>query len=90
MNGAIQNFLSISLPIMFTLVGTIGVASWSQNKRFDDLRSDMNRRFEDVTTCLVRIEQKLYNEKNGSSEWKSGLRWSATKLHHDRGASAVR
>ena len=70
MNGAIQNFLSISLPIMFTLVGTIWVASWSQNKRFDDLRSDlhsrfdnvnkrfddMNRRFDDVTTRLVRIE----------------------------------
>jgi len=70
MNGAIQNFLSISLPIMFTLVGTIWVASWPQNKRFDDLRSDMNRRFddmnrrfEDVTTRLVRIEQKLDNHE---------------------------
>jgi hypothetical protein len=63
MNGAIQNFLSISLPIMFTLVGTIWVASWPQNKRFDYLRSDMNRRFEDVTTRLVRIEHKLDNHE---------------------------
>ncbi len=38
----------MALPIMVTLVATIWLASWSQNKRFDDL----NRRFDDLSTGL--------------------------------------
>jgi 23S rRNA C2498 (ribose-2'-O)-methylase RlmM len=48
---------------MVTLVATIWIASWSQNKRFDDLRSDMNRRFEEVIGRLARIEAKLDNHE---------------------------
>jgi len=51
---------------MVTLVVTIWIASWSQNKRFDDLRSEMNTRFAEVNrridkilTRLDRIEHKL-------------------------------
>src|SRR5580658_3709635 len=49
MNSAmLQQFLSVALPIMVTLVATIWIAQWSQNKRFDDLKGDINRRFGDL------------------------------------------
>jgi hypothetical protein len=61
-----QPFFQVTLPLMFTFVGAIWVASWAQNKRFDDLRADINRRFEevgrrfdDVIARLTRIEAKL-------------------------------
>jgi hypothetical protein len=59
MNTVLPQFLSVSLPIMVTLVATIWIASWAQNKRFDDLRGDMNRRFDEVNGRLERIERKL-------------------------------
>jgi hypothetical protein len=62
MNPAmLQQFLSVALPIMVTLVATIWIAQWSQNKRFDDLnrrfddlKSDMNRRFDDLKADVDR------------------------------------
>jgi hypothetical protein len=48
MNPAVQQFVSVALPIMVTLVATIWIAQWSQNKRFDDL----NRRFDDLKTDI--------------------------------------
>ena len=74
MNPGLQAFLTVALPIMVTLVATVWTASWSQNKRFDDLRNDinrrldelrgeMNRRFEEVTSRLDRIERKLDNHE---------------------------
>jgi hypothetical protein len=74
MNSVLPQFLSVSLPIMVTLVATIWIASWWQNKRFDDLRgdinarfesfrSDMNRRFDEVNIRLDRIERKLDNHE---------------------------
>jgi tetrahydromethanopterin S-methyltransferase subunit G len=76
-NPALQPFVSVALPIMVTLVATIWLASWSQNKRFDDigkrfddLRSDMaarfaevNRRIDEVVSRLDRIERKLDNHE---------------------------
>lgn len=72
MNPAIlrQPFFQVALPIMVMLVATVWIAQWSQNKRFDDLRSDMGRRFDslksdmivrfdDVIKRLDRIERKL-------------------------------
>jgi predicted nuclease with TOPRIM domain len=67
MNPAmLQQFLSVALPIMVTLVATIWIAQWSRNKRFDDLnkrfddlKSDMNRRFDEIIKRLERIEGKL-------------------------------
>jgi len=51
---------------MVTLVATVWIAQWSQNKRFDDLKDDINRRFEEVHRRfdevfkrLDRIEAKL-------------------------------
>ena len=44
----LQQFLSVALPIMVTLVATVWIAQWSQNKRFDDLKADINRRFGDL------------------------------------------
>jgi archaellum component FlaC len=65
-NLAFQQFLSVALPIMVTLVATIWIAQWSQNKRFDDLnrrfddlKDDINRRFDEVLKRLDRIETKL-------------------------------
>jgi len=65
-NPPLQQFLSVALPIMVTLVATVWIAQWSQNKRFDDLKDDINRRFEEVHRRfdevfkrLDRIEAKL-------------------------------
>jgi hypothetical protein len=69
-NPAVQQFVSVALPIMVTLVATIWIAQWSQNKRFDDLnkrfddlKAEMNRRFEEVFKRLDRIEAKLDNHE---------------------------
>ena len=73
-NPALQPFLTVSLPIMVTLITTISLSSWSQNKRFDNLKGDMNRRFDDasrdtrnrfddVIKRLDRIEIKLDNHE---------------------------
>ena len=84
MNPFLQSpFVQIALPIMITLVATIWIASWSQNKRFDDLRQDMDRRFSELRRDLDQIiagsivssrSSKVTN--NALSGWKSGLRLS--------------
>jgi len=52
-------FVQIALPIMITLVATIWIASWSQNKRFDDLRQDMGHRFNELRRDLDQIILRL-------------------------------
>lgn len=68
-----QPFLMIALPI----VASIFIASWTQNKRFDDtnkrfdgtndvirqMRDDFNRRFDEIIKRLDRIETKLDNHE---------------------------
>jgi hypothetical protein len=64
MNLALQKFVSVALPIMVTLVATIWIAQWSQNKRFDDLKDGINRRLDEIVKRLDRIEAKLeYHEE---------------------------
>ncbi len=60
-NPAFQQFVSVALPIMVTLMVTVWTAQWSQNKRFDnlnkrfdDLKADMNRRFADIHSDMIR------------------------------------
>ena len=55
---------------MVTLVATIWLASWSQNKRFDDLRSDMNIRFEDNGK---RFEELRLDMNRRSEELRSDM-----------------
>ena len=59
-----QPFIQVALPIMVTLA----LATWWNNKRIDDLRSDMNRRFDEgnhrfdeVIKRLDRIDATLNN-----------------------------
>ena len=55
-------FVSVALPIVFAVF----LASWMQNKRFDDMNrrfDDMNRRFDEVLARLTRIEAKLDNHE---------------------------
>jgi len=60
MNPFLQSpFVQIALPIMITLVATIWIASWSQNKRFDDLRQDMDHRFSELRRDLDQIIVRL-------------------------------
>ena len=57
MNSALQQFLSVALPIMVTLVATIWIAQWSQNKRFDDMGKrfeDLGKRFDDLKSDMNR------------------------------------
>lgn len=57
-------FVQVALPIMLTFAA----ATWYQNKRIDDLRSEMNnlraemnRQFGEILRRLDRIEAKLEN-----------------------------
>jgi biopolymer transport protein ExbB/TolQ len=70
MNSPLQNFISVALPIMVTLIATIWISSWSQKKRFEDwiarfedLRRDMNRRFDESKIEMERrfteLEQRF-------------------------------
>lgn len=54
-----QPFFQVALPIMVTLVVAIWVAQWSQNKRFDDLKENINERFKEVNKRLDKIENIL-------------------------------
>jgi predicted signal transduction protein with EAL and GGDEF domain len=65
MNAVLPNFLSVSLPIMVTMVATIRIASWSQNKRFDDLKSDINRRFDDINRRFDEVNVRLASRRPG-------------------------
>ena len=67
-NQFLQNqFVQAALPIMTTLVATVWIASWSQNKRFVDLRQDMNRQFVRIIAGLDRIEVKLVRVEERTS-----------------------
>jgi hypothetical protein len=58
-NPAVQQFFSVALPIMVTLMVTVWTAQWSQNKRFDDLKDDMNRRFDDMNRRFDEVNRRL-------------------------------
>lgn len=60
MNPAVQQFLSVALPIMVTLVATIWIAQWPQNKRFDDV----NKRIDDLNSGLNARIADLRSEMN--------------------------
>jgi hypothetical protein len=57
----VQQFLTIPLPIMVTLVATMSMTQWSQNTRMDDLhkridhlREDNNKRFDELRADMNR------------------------------------
>jgi tetrahydromethanopterin S-methyltransferase subunit G len=59
-------FVQTAMPIMFTIL----IVVWVNNKAFDDihkrldgLKSDMNRRLDEVNARLTRIERKLDNHE---------------------------
>ncbi|MDT7879614.1 MAG: hypothetical protein RQ990_02010 [Candidatus Hydrothermia bacterium] len=49
-----------ALTIITSLIVFISIVSNLLNKRIDDLRQDINRRFEDTDKRLDRIRQILY------------------------------
>jgi len=72
--------MQVPLPIMVTLVATMWISSWYQNKRLDDLRDYMNhrfeeisRRFDDVNTRLERIERKPDNHEEPRPSGRADL-----------------
>ena len=56
-----QPFFQVTLPLMVTFIATIWLAGWAQNKRIDDLRSELSRRLDEIIARLGRIELKLEN-----------------------------
>ncbi len=55
-------FFQVTLPLMVTFVATIWLASWSQNKRFDDVNrgfDGVNKRLDEIIVRLSRIEVSL-------------------------------
>ncbi len=67
-------FVGVALPIMVTLVATIWIASWSQNKRFDDLRSDIASRFADVNRRFDDVNRRFNEVSKRIDEVVAGLR----------------
>jgi hypothetical protein len=70
MNPMLQQFTAIALPIMVTFVGAIWIAQWSQNKRFDDLRSEMNRRFDEIHRRLDEIIKRIVTLEERTSPFR--------------------
>ncbi len=69
MNTAIFQipFVQIALPIMITMLLTVRVNSKAfdtLNRRLDDMKTDSNRRFDEVIKRLDRIETKLDDHGN--------------------------
>ena len=61
-------FWIVTLPLMATFIATIWIASWSQNKRIeeiskriDSLERNFERRLEAIEASLKSIEAKLSN-----------------------------
>lgn len=47
-----QPIFQITLPLIVTFVATIWAASWSQNKRTEDIRESLDQRIEDIRESL--------------------------------------
>jgi len=61
MNPAmLQPFLTTALPIMLTVL----VAVLVNNKRLDDMKTDIARRLDKIEQRLEKIEAKLDNHEN--------------------------
>ena len=56
-NPAFQQFVSIALPIMVTIVVTFGTVERSRSKRFYDFKAEMNRNFDSIERCLQRFDK---------------------------------
>ena len=54
-----QPFFQITLPLMVTFIATIWIAQWSQNKRFEDLKSSLNLRIDEIVKRLDKLEARL-------------------------------
>jgi predicted nuclease with TOPRIM domain len=70
MNPALlqQPFFQVTLPLMVTFVAAIWAATWSQNKKVDEMAKrldgridEVNRRLDEIIARLARIEAKLEN-----------------------------
>ena len=44
---------------MVSFVATVWAATYSQNKRFEDFKTDLNRRFEEINKRLDEIVARL-------------------------------
>ena len=54
-----QPFFQITLPLMTTFIATIWIASWSQNKRLDEMSKRIDERFANIERRLEKIEARL-------------------------------
>jgi hypothetical protein len=64
----LQNFLSVALPIILAFIGTIGLASWSQNKRLDDIIARLGRiegKQDDRAERIVKLETQASRIRTG-------------------------
>ena len=49
-----QPFFQVTLPLMVTFIATVWAATYSQNKRFEDLKAALNRRFDELRSDMNR------------------------------------
>jgi hypothetical protein len=93
-NSALQQFLTIPLPIMVTLVVTVWAAQWPQNKRvedlnkhIDDLNKALSNRIDDMNKSLnARIDDLRSDVNRRFDEVMHRLDLIESKLedHDDR------
>lgn len=56
-----QPIFQITIPLIIAFVVTIWAASWSQNKRTEDIRESLNKRLDEIIERLKNIGKKLEN-----------------------------
>ena len=64
----LQNFLPVALPFVLAFIGTIWLASWSQNKRLDDIIARLGRiegKQDDHAQRIVRLETQASPIRTG-------------------------
>jgi flagellar capping protein FliD len=54
-----QPFFQVTLPLMVTFVVTMWAATWSQNKRIEDVRDSINRRLDSIDKRIDEIIKRL-------------------------------
>jgi hypothetical protein len=65
LNSILQNFLSVALPI---ILASIWLASWSQNKRLDDIIARLGRiegKQDDHAERIVKLETQASPIRTG-------------------------
>ena len=70
-------FFEVTLPLMVTVLVSVWAAISTNNRRLDDMKSDLNRHFDEMLKRLDKIDARLDKIDAGLQDHGTPL----TKLH---------